>query len=95
MQPERLRCPPTQWPIEAGGYGPDRIIETHYQKHDAQRCLPLSIPNNRFLSAFRGQAPGITLRLSMDTRIDLPGDRRHCNISQSMSISRCQFQDRC
>ncbi|MGK9419315.1 rhodanese-like domain-containing protein [Pseudomonas cedrina] len=29
-----------------------------------------------------------------DTRIDLPGDQRHCNISQSMSISRSQFQDR-
>ena len=49
--------------------------------------------NNRFLGVCRGQAPGITLQLSMDRRIDLPGDQRHCNISQSMSISRSRFQD--
>ncbi|EGH45797.1 hypothetical protein PSYPI_27199 [Pseudomonas syringae pv. pisi str. 1704B] len=49
--------------------------------------------NNRFLGVFRGQAPGITLKLPMDTRIDAPGDQRLGNITQSASISRSRFQD--
>ena len=90
-QPKRPRCQPTPRPIEAGGSGADRTIETHDQKHGAQRYVP--IPNDPFLSVFRGKALGITLQLSMDTLIDLPGDQRHFNISQSMSISRSRFQD--
>ena len=31
----------------------------------------------------------------MDTRINPSGDQRHWNIAQSMTIWRCQFQDRC
>jgi hypothetical protein len=73
--------------MEAGGSGSDRTIETHDQKHDAQLCVPLSMLNNRFLGVFRDQAPGITLQLSMDTRIDAPGDQSPGNITQSTSIS--------
>jgi hypothetical protein len=41
----------------------------------------------RFLGVFRGQAPGITLQLRMDTRVNAPGDQCPRNISQSTSIS--------
>jgi hypothetical protein len=43
--------------------------------------------NHRFLGVFRGQAPGITPQLPMDTRIDAPGDQRPRNITLSTSIS--------
>jgi allophanate hydrolase subunit 1 len=43
--------------------------------------------NNCFLGVFRGQAPGITLLLPMDTRIDAPSDQCPRNITQSTSIS--------
>ena len=48
--------------------------------------------NNRFIGVFRGLAPGITLQLPMDTRIDAPGDQRPYNITQSTSISRVNFR---
>jgi hypothetical protein len=86
-QPERPRCQPTRRPIEARGSGSDRTIENHAQKYDVQLCVPLSMLNNRFLGVFRGQAPGITLQLPMDTRIDAPSDQCPRNITQSASIS--------
>lgn len=43
--------------------------------------------NNRFLGVFRSQAPGITLQLPMDTRINAPGDQCPRNITHSTSIS--------
>ena len=64
-----------------------RTFETRDQKHDVQRCIPLSMRNNRFLGVFRGQAPGITLQLPMDTRVNAPGDKCPRNITQSASIS--------
>ena len=86
-QPERPRCQLTRRPMEAGGSGSDRTIEPHDQNHDAQRCVPLSMLNKRFLGVFSGQAPGITLQLPMDTRINAPGDHCPRNITQSTSIS--------
>jgi hypothetical protein len=63
------------------------MIETHDQNHYVQLCVPPSMLNNRFLGVFRGQAPGITLQLPMDTRIDAPSDQCPRNITQSTSIS--------
>jgi hypothetical protein len=48
--------------------------------------------NNRFLGVLRGQAPGITLQLPMDTRINAPGDLCPRNITQSTSISQANFR---
>lgn len=48
--------------------------------------------NNRFLGVFSDQAPSITLQLSMDTRIDVHGDQRPGNITQSTNISRVNFR---
>lgn len=92
MQSERPRCRPIRPPIEAGGSGSDRTIETHDQKYDVQRCVPLSILNNRFLGVFRVQAPGITLQLPIDTRIDAASNQRPRNITHSTSISRVNFR---
>jgi hypothetical protein len=91
-QPKRPRCQPTRQPIEAGGSGSDRTIETHDQRHDAQRCVPHSMLNNRFLGVFRGQAPSIPLQLPVDTWIDAPGDQCPGNITKSASISQANFR---
>lgn len=48
--------------------------------------------NNRFFGVFRGQAPGITLQLPMNTLIDAPGDQCPRNITQSASISQANFR---
>jgi len=48
--------------------------------------------NNRCLGVYRGQAPGITLQLPMDTQIDTPSDECPGNITQNASISQTNFR---
>lgn len=78
--PPRPRCQSIRQPIEAGGFGPNLTIETQDQKHDVQLAYHFNA-EQPLLKCFRDQAPNITLRLSIGTRIDAHGDQRLGNIT--------------